>query len=241
MATFHFRLKSGRNGRDHSSYIARQCFHSDRDDLIASGHGNLPTWANDEPKKFWKAGEQGERKNGAVYCEAVVALPNELSVQQNVALVEDLVSKLAPGKPYQYAIHAPTSSLEGEPNPHLHLMTSDRVDDGIAREAGTFFSRYNAARPETGGRKKAGGGRNPMELRDDVIAKRKLVADTINEHLAKHGHDARVDHRSLKQRGSKRKPERRISAVRIEKMSDREKSEYVATRKVQSADRTDSE
>ena len=231
MATFHFKLKSGRNGSDHSSYIARQGFHSNRDDLIASGHGNLPAWANDQPKTFWKAGEQGERKNGAVYREAVIALPNELSMQQNIALVGDLVSKLAAGKPFQYAIHAPTSSLEGEPNPHLHLMTSDRVDDGIEREADTFFSRYNSAQPETGGRKKAGCGRNSMELHDDVSAKRELVSDTINDHLAMAGHQARVDHRSLKERGIERTPERRISAVRIEKMSDYEKAEYVKARK----------
>ena len=231
MTTFHFKLKSGRNGKDHASYIARQGFHSDRDDLLVAGHGNLPAWAKDDPKAFWRAAEKGERKNGAVYREAVIALPNELTPVQNEALVEDLVAKIAPGKPFQFAIHAPTSSLEGEPNPHVHVMTSDRVDDGIERGADRFFSRYNKTHPEAGGRRKASGGRNRMELRNDVLAKRKLVADTINEHLSMHGHDARVDHRTLREQGVDRTPERRMSAVLIEKMSEREKSEHVAARR----------
>ena len=236
MATFHFRLKSGRNGSDHSSYIARQGSHSNRDDLIASGHCNLPKWSNNEPKTFWRAAERGERKNGAVYREAVIALPNELNTQQNMALVEDLISKLAPGRPCQHAIHAPTSSLEGELNPHLHLLMSDRLDDGIERSAEKFFSRFNATNPEAGGRRKASGGLNAMELRDDVLAKRELVADTLNHHLAIHGHAARVDHRTLKAQGIERKAERRIPAFKIEKMSDQEKARFVANRRTEEGD-----
>lgn len=231
MACFYFQLKSGRNGYDHALYIARQGFHAGREDLVSSGHGNLPDWANEEPRRFWKAAEIGERKNGAIYREVVIALPNELSHEENKSLVEDLLAKLAPGKPYQFAIHEPTSSLEREPNPHVHLMMSDRTDDGIERTADTFFSRYNAAHPERGGRRKSSGGRNAMQLRDDVLAKRELVANTINEHLAKGGHAARVDHRSLKQQGIDRKPERRVPKFRIDEMSEQEKARYVAARK----------
>lgn len=231
MATFHFRLKTGRNGVDHALYIARQGFHSGRGDLIAGGYGNLPAWANGEPRKFWRAAEVGERKNGAIYREAVIALPNELTEEQNKVLAETLVSKLAIGKPHQYAIHAPTSSLEGEPNPHMHLMMSDRVDDGIERAPNKFFSRYSGTDPAAGGRRKASGGRNRMELRDDVLAKRKLVADTINEHLSMHGHDARVDHRTLVEQGVKRSAERRMSPVSIKKMSERQKTKHVAARR----------
>ena len=70
-----------------------------------------------------------------------------------------------------------------------------------------------------------------MQLRDDVLAKRELVANTINEHLAKGGHAARVDHRSLKQQGIDRKPERRVPKFRIDEMSEQEKARYVAARK----------
>ena len=231
MASFHFEIKSGRNGYEHACYVARHGFHGKREDLVTSGHGNLPAWAEDDPKKLWKAGRKFERKNGAVYREAIIAMPAELTIEQNNALMDDLVLKLAPGKPYQAAMHAPKSSLEGELNPHLHLMTSDRVDDGIERPAERFFSRYNPKNPEKGGRKKDSGGRNRMQVRDEVIGKRKLVADTINHHLAIHGHEARVDHRKLKERGITRKAERHLGPARIREMSAKEKSCYVTVRR----------
>ena len=70
-----------------------------------------------------------------------------------------------------------------------------------------------------------------MELRDDVLAQRKLVADTINEHVSMHVRDARVDHRTLIEQGVKRSPERRMSPVSIKKMSERQKAKHVAARR----------
>lgn len=231
MASFHFEIKSGRNGYDHSHYVARKGFHRKREDLIAAGHGNLPAWAQDDPAQLWKAAEKFERKNGAVYRECIIALPKELSVEQNQALAADLVGRLAIGKPHQFAIHAPRSSLEGELIPHLHLMTSDRVDDGIERPAERFFSRHNPNNPQRGGRKKSSGGRNRVEIRGELIATRKIVADTINNHLALNGHETRVDHRTLKERGIPKRAEKYLGPARIKGMSTIEKAAYVAARK----------
>lgn len=230
MASYHFEIKSGRNADDHADYVARNGYHRKREDLVESGYGNLPEWAGNNPSVLWKAAEKFERKNAAVYREAIIALPGELSHEQNKTLVDDIVSKLAPGKPYQFAIHAPTSSLEGESNPHVHLMTSDRMDDGIERPAERFFSRYNSKSPEKGGRKKASGGRNWMQLRGAAIITRKLVADTINHHLAINGHEERVDHRTLEEQGIQRKAERHLGPARIRSMSAIEKAAYVAAR-----------
>jgi hypothetical protein len=36
MANFHFEIKSGRNGCDHSHYIARKGFHGKREDLVVT-------------------------------------------------------------------------------------------------------------------------------------------------------------------------------------------------------------
>lgn len=231
MASFHFEIKSGRNGHDHASYIARTGFHAKRKDLIATGYGNLPSWAGDDPLSFWKAAEKYERKNGAVYREVTIALPIELSTEQNVALAADLVAKLATGKPNQHAIHAPKSSIAGETNPHLHLMSSDRVDDGIDRPADRCFKRPNPKDPAKGGRRKSSGGRNRMEMRDELIAARKLVAETINNHLAINGYTVSVDHRTLKERGLRRKAERYLGPAKIKDMSPTERAAYVEARK----------
>lgn len=232
MASFHFEIKSGRKGvaAEHADYIARQGYHRKREDLIATDHGNLPAWSQNDPKTFWRAADRNERKNGATYRETIIALPVELTIMQNTALLSELVAKIAGDKPFQYALHAPISSLEGELNLHGHVMTSDRVDDGIERPAETFFSRYNPRNPEAGGRKKSSGGRNRMELRDEVIALRKTVADTINHHLALNGYESRVDHRTLKEQAVPRKAERHLGPARIRRMSLQEKKEYVALR-----------
>ena len=230
MASFHFEIKSGRNGYDHANYISRTGFHAKRDDIVANGYGNLPSWAGDDPRNFWKAAEQYERRNGAVYREATISLPIELSREQNIALAADLVSQLAVGKPNQHAIHAPKSSISGEANPHLHLMTSDRVDDGVDRPAERFFKRPNAKDPAMGGRRKSSGGRNRMQMRDELIATRELVAETINHHLAINGHAVHVDHRTLKERGVSRVAERYLGPAKIRGMSPLEKSGYLASR-----------
>lgn len=238
MATFHVQIKSGGKGTagDHADYIARNGFHRKRDDLVHASHGNLPRWAANDPKVMWRAADKYERKNGAAYREAIIALPAELTAEQNAALVDDIVAKLTPGKPYQFAIHAPSSSLEGQTNPHLHLMTCDRTDDGIERSSERFFTRYNSKRPEDGGRRKASGGRNRMQLRDEVIAMRKSVADTINKHLEINGHAARVDHRTLKEQGADRRAERHLGPARIRGMSPQEKAQYVSLRRNDESD-----
>jgi hypothetical protein len=232
MTSFHFKIKSGRKGTaaDHAKYIARLGYHAAKEDLVFSDHGNLPSWADGNPAKLWKAADKYERANGSAYKEMIFALPNELSPMQQLPLIDEIVTQLAGPKAYQYASHAPKSSLEGEVNAHLHLMISDRMPDGNERAADKMFSRYNASNPSQGGCRKDSCGRSRMQLRDDLIAKRKLVADIQNVHLAKHGHAARVDHRTLKDQGIVRKAERHLGQAKVRLMSAEERRAYVASR-----------
>lgn len=190
----------------------------------------MPAWATSDPKQFWKAADKHERANGAVYREHEIALPDELTQEQQRTLVIDLVTNLVGDKTYQYAVHGPKSSLEGATNTHLHLMFSDRLPDGLSRPPERMFSRYNAEDPSLGGCRKDGGGRSRLKVRDDLISTRKLIADRQNAALEKYGYDARVDHRSLKEQGIDRKPERHLGPARIKRMSAHAKAEYVAAR-----------
>ena len=232
MASFHHRIKSGKRGTaaEHAGYIERRGRYIDREDLVYAEFGNLPDWSKDNPQEFWKAADTYERVNGATYREHVIALPNELSMEQNCVLAERLALELVGTKPFQLAIHASEGKLGGTTNPHMHLMYSDRVQDGINRSAERMFSRYNAKHPETGGCRKDSGGRSPMVLRDEVIATRKKIADIQNQTLEEHGFDTRVDHRSLREQGRGRRPERHLGPTRIKYMSDGEKALYVAVR-----------
>jgi hypothetical protein len=232
MASFHFEIKSGRKGvaAEHAAYIARRGYHAHKDDLVFSEHGNLPAWADNNPARLWKAADKYERSNGAAYREMIIALPGELTPGQQLSLIDHLVSELVGSKAYQCACHAPKSSLEGEINPHLHLMISDRLPDGVERPADRMFSRYNPSDPSKGGCRKDSGGRTRMQVRDELIAKRKLVADIQNDHLSRNGHVARVDHRTLQAQGVQRQAERHLGQAKVRVMSTEERDEYVASR-----------
>jgi len=90
--------------------------------------------------------------------------------------------------------------------------------------------RNNPKFPARGGCKKDSGGKSPMQLRDDVIDKRKRVASIQNQMLAEVGEKARVDHRSYKERGIEQQPERHLGQARIRTMTEQDRAHYVAGR-----------
>ncbi|MEI2260016.1 MobA/MobL family protein [Stenotrophomonas indicatrix] len=203
---------------------------ADRQDLVHASHSNLPTWAQDDPKAFWGMADRHERANGATYREHEIALPSELTQPQLIELAERLAQRLAGTKPYEYAVHAPEGTLGGVENPHVHLMCSDRVPDGLERTPVRTFSRYNPTQPAEGGCRKDSGRKSPMELRQEVTVRRKLVADAQNEMLAECGHSTRVDHRSLRDQGLERRAERHLGPLLVKEMADGEKAQDVAYR-----------
>jgi hypothetical protein len=233
MASFHYSIKSGKKGSagQHSRYINRDGYYEDRDDLVATGHGNMPAWAEGDPKAFWRAGDRHERANGAVYREHEIALPAELTRKQQLALADEIVKELAGNKPHEYAVHAPRAAIAGSvENAHVHLMVSDRVDDGIDRPPEKTFARYNATNPERGGRRKDSGGKNKLEMHQALVEKRRRVAELQNAALARHGHEARVDHRSLQDQGEKRQPEKHLGPARVRRMDDAQRAMQQAAR-----------
>lgn len=233
MASFHYSIKSGKKNTaaDHAAYISRQGKYNQREDLIAEGHGNMPEWARGKPSVFWRTGDKHERANGAVYREHEIALPSELTLEQNLALVDAMIDSILGNKPYQYAVHAPCSSIEGATNIHVHLMFSDRLQDDIDRPPEQLFKRYNAKQPENGGCRKDSGGKNRVELKEEVIQTRKNCADLQNSALKNYGHAARVDHRSLLAQGINRVPEYHLGSTRIKALSEEDKATIVKSRK----------
>jgi len=223
MATFHMSIKSGKRGKaaEHASYIARQGKHGKdgkHEDLIFVQHGNLPAWASGDPAVFWKAADMHERANGASYREFEVALPTELTREQNIELVHEFVQQVIGNKTFQLAIHEPNAAIGGVAQPHVHAMLSDRMQDEIERKPEQHFKRFNAKHPEQGGCKKDSGGNEPIALKQKVGSLRESWAKLQNQHLAKHGHEARVDHRSNRERGIEIEAEKHLGAAAIKKM-----------------------
>ena len=232
MASFHFRIKSGRKGAAvaHAAYITRKGRVASKEDLVDVDSGNLPDWAEGNQTAFWRASDKHERRNGASYRELVFALPGELTAEQGREVVVRYAEEVIGARPHCWAIHCPAAAIGDCANMHVHLMYSDRVPDGIQRSAEQTFRRHNAADPSAGGCRKASGGRNRMQLRDELIDMRRRCATIQNEALAKYGHDARVDHRTLKDQGIKRVPEQRLGPAAVKRMSGKEREAYADAR-----------
>lgn len=235
MGSFHLTIKSGKKGtaENHAAYIAREGKHGKngrQSDLMATSYGNMPDWAADDPSFFFKMADKFERVNGAAYREHEMALPRELSREQQLELVDLFVRAVIGDRPYLCAIHAPTAALGETEQPHLHAMSSDRISDGIDRTPDQHFRRHNPAHPELGGCKKHSGGKSPAALREEVTATRQTCAQLQNAILEKYGHDVRVDSRSHQARGIAREPERHLGQARIKKMPPEERALFNAMR-----------
>lgn len=160
MATYHLSLKNGAKGKGgpHALYIMRLGKFSKGEkgqQVIASGEINLPYWANNS-YEFFRAADIYERANGRSYSEFEIALPNELSLEENIRLVKEFIDKaIGSGFVVSYAIHETNAALhEGTSQPHAHIMFSvrqmtDTIDN--AKKASLFFKRYNKKHPEKGG------------------------------------------------------------------------------------------
>jgi hypothetical protein len=231
MASYHCTVKVGGKGKAaaHGAYISREGKYSGRnryEDLEATGYGNMPKWAEHNPQHFWNAADEYERANGATYREIEVALPRELTAEQRRELVEDFIKQeIGENHAYQWAIHTPKAALEKGEQPHAHIMYSERTIDGIDRDPDQYFKRYNGKSPEKGGCKKDSAGTD-----ERLQATRQRWANVQNTHLERHGHDARVDHRSLKDQGIDREPEKHLGGLGVRKTNQNDISALLERR-----------
>ena len=234
MATYHCSVKVGGKGKasGHAAYIAREGRHAERagyEDLEATGHGNMPSWAEGEPASFWTAADRHERANGATYREIEIALPRELNPAQRQALVLDFIQQeIGERHAHQWAIHNPGAALAGGEQPHAHLMYSERTIDGIERDPAQYFKRYNAKHPELGGCRKDSAG-----TEERLLETRQRWAEVQNAHLQQHGHAARVDHRSLADQGIERAPEQHLGGRRVRQLAPEQREALLERREAE--------
>ncbi|MFP7675726.1 Ti-type conjugative transfer relaxase TraA [Marivita sp. S0852] len=146
---------------------------------------------------FWNAVEAHEsRKDAQLMREFVLALPVELTTDQNVELVRDFVARelSARGIVADWAYH------DMEDNPHVHVMTALRplTEDGFGAKRVPLLDEDGEVLRGSDGKIRyeqfTGGMERLREMREGW-------AEVQNHHLAKHGHDIRVDHRSFEDLG----------------------------------------
>ncbi|MGV2168776.1 Ti-type conjugative transfer relaxase TraA [Agrobacterium sp. 16-172Ci] len=146
---------------------------------------------------FWNTVEAFEKRADAQLArDLTIALPLELSAEQNIALVRDFVEKhiLAKGMVADWVYH------DNPGNPHIHLMTTLRPlsDDG-------FGSKKIAVIGEDGRPVRTKSGKILYELwagsTDDFNVLRDGWFERLNHHLALGGVDLRIDGRSYEKQG----------------------------------------
>jgi hypothetical protein len=152
---------------------------------------SAPEWAM-QREKLWNAVEAAERrKNSTLARDFEVALPSELTAAQRRELAVRFAHELVGRHGFAADVAIHKSHRDGDQrNHHAHILCSTRR---MGREGFTEKTR------------ELDGLRSGPEA---VVFWRSRWADLQNEYLKQNGHEARVDHRSLKAQGIDREPTR---------------------------------
>lgn len=207
MATYHLSLKNGKVGtaEQHADYILREGRYSGgkRAEELVYKDANLPRWAM-SASAFFACADRYERTNGRAYAEFEIALPNELTHEENKKMVNDFITAhIGNNKVWTYAIHSKPATFDDlQEQIHVHIMICERiVEDGMtkAKSPSKFFKRYNSKNPQNGGYLKdraLSGSRT--EITKNLKEIRQSWEDMVNAEYKTHGIDKVVSCKTLK-------------------------------------------
>lgn len=242
MANYHFRISSvgrssGRRATAAAAYRAGERLRDERSghlynysrrndvahtEIFLPGHlaGEADAWAASR-EKLWNVAEHTEKQsNSRVAREYQVSLPHELNAAQQVSLARAFSRELA--ERYRVAVdlavHLPRPG--GDPrNFHAHLLTTTRevTPKGLGAKTGLDMQARERSRREL------------PSSREEFHALRERWATLTNEALREANVEARVDHRSLAERGIDREPKPSIPIASL-KMEQRGVHSEVAER-----------
>ena len=208
MATFHLSTRAQSrnlyghkvNSLSHFQYITRSGRYTNKDeDLAYSESGNIPNCPELELdiKNYWKAANTYGRVNSRAYRDVVIALQEEFSLDENIALVHDFMHHFGidENQTYSFAIHDHQSKLAPEHrNIHCHLMFNERIvnQERVFEHAEDIFKRANSL--VSGGLKV-----DPyFTSRNFVIDAREYWEKINNDMFIKKGLHARISCKTLK-------------------------------------------
>ena len=207
MATYHLSLKNGKVGtaEQHADYILREGRYSGgkRAEELVYKDANLPRWVM-SASAFFACADRYERTNGRAYTEFEIALPNELTHEENQKLVNDFINThIGNNKVWAYAIHSkPATFDDDEEQIHAHIMFCERVvDDGMvkAKSPSKFFKRFNSKNPQNGGYQKDRRFSGFAESKENLKLIRQSWEDMINAEYKNHEIDKVVSCKSIKE------------------------------------------
>lgn len=162
--------------------------------------------------EVWNKAETAEkRKNSRTAREWVVALPDELTSDERVAVAVGFARQLVDkfGVVADVCVHQPDT--EGDQrNHHAHILLTTRKAE---MQNGQLVMGAKSDMELSDTQRKA---KDLCKSADEVKALRQLWETTANTALAKAGQSARIDSRSLKEQGVEREPTKHIGVVAMD-------------------------
>ncbi|HZW13912.1 MAG TPA: MobA/MobL family protein [Noviherbaspirillum sp.] len=219
MAIFHLYATTGtraggQSARAKIDYLSRGGKYArDGDEVLHTESGHMPGWgvrgrserARKAATAYWRAADTHERINGRLYKHLQLGLPHELSLDAQIQLVRAFAHNRASdgieggSLPYTFTLHRGKGK-----NIQADILLSERINDGHARTAATWFKRAAASPkgrpldPTTGGARKT----DLLKSEEWLLETRAKWASVVNGALAAAGIAEVIDHRSLAAQGS---------------------------------------
>ena len=156
---------------------------------------NAPEFLRDR-NTLWNTVETSEkRKDAQLAREFNMALPRELTLEQQIELSREFVTKefVSKGMCADLCIHN-DKMKDGQLQPHAHVMLTMRevTEKGFGKKAREWNSKEN------------------------LLHWRESWAEITNQHLLMHGHDMSIDHRTLEAQGIDLEPQYKIGSKEAE-------------------------
>lgn len=200
MANYFLNMSYGKVGKTtaHFDYITASGKYTGKEkELVYEAH-NMPNWVT-SAKEFWELADKNERVNGRTYREVRISLPEELTKEENIELLNQFLKENFSGHYYSVVIHDKETQpgfeyVEKHKNIHAHIMFCPRVIDNIERkDPGKYFKKSNSKNPERGGAAK-----DPKWNEVETLLKLRKDWELLqNKHLELHNINARVSCETL--------------------------------------------
>ncbi|PGZ17618.1 hypothetical protein COE43_12700 [Bacillus cereus] len=166
--------------------------HSVKPETFILSPSHAPSWVNDRAK-LWNSVEKVEKAyNAQLARDVVLAIPNDLTKEQQKKLVENFVKEqfVSKGMIADVCIHR-----DEEHNPHAHVMLTMRP----INEDGKWGTKRPCIGTDENGKKVYGN--NPWDDRKNVDMWRKAYQDACNETFKKLNLNRSFDLRSYEKQG----------------------------------------
>lgn len=200
MANYYLNMSYGKVGKTnaHFDYITANGKYTGKEkELVYESH-NMPNWVT-SAKEFWEMADNNERVNGRTYREVRISLPEELTKEENIELLNQFLKENFSGHYYSVVIHDKETQpgfeyVEKHKNIHAHIMFCPRVIDNIERkDPSKYFKKSNSKNPERGGAAK-----DPKWNEVETLLKLRKDWELLqNKHLELHNINARVSCETL--------------------------------------------